>query len=125
MPSSSTGAASSTLCSSTSDRSTCISFAVNTPAASPTSIAPMVTRAPKTTQRTLTGSSARVSAERTADRLGGCVIADRRDSRLLPGVGTRDGRSPRTRRSRPRNHATKPITASSGVTASSAPGPRP
>ena len=43
----------------------------------------MVTSAPKTTQRTLTGSSARVSADRTADRLGGCVIADRRDSRLL------------------------------------------
>ena len=51
---------------------------------------PIVTSDPKNTQRTFTGSSARLSAERTADRLGGAAAGDRRERRELD--GTREGR---------------------------------
>ena len=74
--------------------STC---AATTPPARPTIIAPSVTSAPRRIHRTFTGSSARRSAERTAERLGGC---DRRASRPRDVDGMGEGRSPRSRRSR-------------------------
>ena len=66
----------------------------------------------------LVGAASAPSAPPTGS--AGC---DRRESRPARLEGTSEGRSPRARRSRPSIQATKPMTASSGVTASSAPGP--
>ncbi len=119
-PKSNAGDAVTTSCSSTAAKSRWNHRAAMTPAATPAIIAPSVTKAPKTIQPRRTGWSCALSASRTADKVGG----DRR-RRRLGREGMRDGRSSRARRSRPSNEATNPMAASSGVTASNAPPPRP